>query len=248
MARRPVPAPSGPGAVRRCGPEGCNHVPPPGLMALAVAVAPPVRAASTCSRAGGGRCRCERPHREKRPCARPAAHPVGHENAGRRRTPRDLMVCRLGAPVSDRHAARRAATTYRPPRQMALADGVAPSVRAAGTCSPAFGGRCRSETGAPSRPRRGAGGRIYTATGRRSWRSSRCARALGSWRRRQPFARSLAAMKAGCSTWSRVATLRMTCSSSPASHPSAYATRKSSSMIVALCSFERHRSTSRVNS
>ena len=29
-------------------------------------------------------------------------------------TPHDLMVRRLGAPVSDRHAARRAATTYRP--------------------------------------------------------------------------------------------------------------------------------------
>ena len=42
----------------------------------------------------------EGPHREKRPCARPPVHPVGHENARWRQTPRDLMVRGLGAPAS----------------------------------------------------------------------------------------------------------------------------------------------------
>ena len=67
-------------------------------------------------------------------------------------------------------------------------------------------------------------------------------------RRPHPFARSFAAMNAGCSTWRSVATFRMTCSSSPASHPSAKATRNSSSMIVALCSLATLRSTRCVNS
>ena len=50
------------------------------------------------------------PHREKHPCARPAAHPVGHENDGDDRERRP----------PGRHAAQRAATTFRLAAPMAL--------------------------------------------------------------------------------------------------------------------------------
>ena len=64
----------------------------------------------------------------------------------------------------------------------------------------------------------------------------------------QACARSFAAMNAGCSTWRSVASLRMRCSSSPASQPSAKATRNASSITVAFCSAVKPRSTRRVNS
>ena len=107
-------------------------------MALEHDAAPSVRAASTCSPAGGGRCRSEtgapsRPRHRGRlrlhsnwlgrkgaPTGRNAHSrvllrtPPGMKMLAGAGTPYDLMVRWLGAPVSDRHAARRAATTYCP--------------------------------------------------------------------------------------------------------------------------------------
>ena len=95
----------------------------------------------------GSRCRRERPHREKRPCACPTAHPAGHENAGWSRKP-----TRPDGPLAWNAGQ---SSRWGPPSR--------PAQRPS-----AGGGRCRSETGAPSRPRLPAG-LHFTATG---WRSA----------------------------------------------------------------------------
>ena len=89
----------------------------------------------------------------------------------------------------------------------------------------------------------GPAGRTLT----RERRSNR-AGCRGGRRAVQRRARSLAAMKAACSTWRSVASLRIRCSSSPARCSSAKATRKASSMTVAFCAGVKLRSTSRLNS